>query len=1231
MAVTEHTIGIDLGTTNSVVAIIENDLPVIIQNSEGQSKTPSVVAFLENGDVVAGEIARRQGATQPQRTISSVKRLVGRLKSELEEDAELYPFQIGEDAQGRANVVIAGKHYSPEQISALILQKLKAAAEDHIGSPVKRAIITVPAYFDDVQRHATLEAARLAGLEVPRLLNEPTAAAMAYGLQKDSQETVAIYDFGGGTFDFSVLEIDGKTFEVLTSTGNSRLGGDDLDMALVDFISEKFVAATGVDLRNDYLTLRRLKDEVEKAKCELSSSKSSVINLPFIAYSEGNPLHLEETISRETLEDLIEPYVEETIECCQKAMKEAGIKRTQITKVILVGGSTRIPLVQESVEDFFGMAPFKGVNPDEIVAIGAATQAAVMDGQLEEVVLLDVTPHTLAIEIKGNRRSVLIEKNSTIPIKVVKTFTTTEDNQSFVNVHLLQGEADKASDNRSLGKFTLSDIPPAVAGVPRVRVEIFVDADGVVSLSASESHSDQESKLTTSFGYLNADERRMRQGLSGSRRHRRRRQQARPLNPSAILDASPTPPPAEPAATPVPSQTRSRSAASTIKVTPPEEESGTDSPMALPASDPVDGAASSVKPKVPEPDPVASKPAPTKAKPAATPEPVPVAARVLPVNDTPPPSVESEAPMPVGAAARSIEAAVFAETQDIMRRPEVKLAVPNVGVIPASLRPVLNLLDHDQSDPEACIVYTRERKEFINFCRQHEDDPSLQAYMVKFLIFNKQPEEARDCLVIMRKTWPDHDKEHLSLFGLLCRNYPNYIAARKDRSILAHATGDLKLAMMDLEMIAKRDDADSSVFENLSQVYEEFLKAQNDSTVQFKLVKMHLRMGALDNAITLLQQLVQLPAYRDRANKALGLCFWQKGLRYLALQKFKALTVDEEMKDILYRLATEMEEKDELLHAKYALERIYENDISFRETAERLKKLTYRIDLLKDERYGAGAPMGSAETIQESLIGDRFELLGEINRGSMGIVYKALDRTLDEIVAVKVLNDFLCSDPQAVERFKKEARSARRLSHEHIVRIHDFMEVEGRQLISMEFIEGEDMKKILSRHVTFTEDMVMNYLRQICDAMAHAHRLGIVHRDIKPANIMIDERNQVKVTDFGIAKVLNTQGTNNGTMIMGTPLYMAPEQIQGGKIDQRADIYALGIMLYELVTGSPPFYEGSIEYQHLHTPVPEIVAGISKSLKHIIQKCVQKDPGDRYQTIEELVVDLPSPSGSNPN
>ncbi|MCH8332374.1 molecular chaperone DnaK [Candidatus Sumerlaeota bacterium] len=1199
MAGTELIVGIDFGTTNSVVAVMGKEVPNIISNTEGQPKTPSTVAFLETGEVLIGEIAQRQAATQPHRTISSIKRLMGRFLQELHEEEEVYPFEIGEDENGRVTVIVDGKAHSPQQISAMILVKLKEAAEDYLGGKVEKAIITVPAYFDDIQRQATLEAAKIAGLEVPRLINEPTAAAMAYGLEKETPETVAIYDFGGGTFDFSVLDIDNKTFEVLTSEGNSRLGGDDLDMALVDYFADRFFDKHNIDLREEHMTLRRLKDEVERAKCELSTSMTAVINLPFITNVDGNPLHLEETLTRDKLEEIIEPFIEESMRCCTSALKEAGLRKNQITKVILVGGSTRIPLIQECVEEFFGLPPFRGVNPDEVVALGAAMQAAVMTGQLEEVILLDVTPHSLGIEIKGNRKSVLIQKNSTIPVKVARTFTTTEDDQSFVTVHLLQGEEDKASDCRSLGKCTLSDIPEAPAGVPRVRVEMFINADGVVEVSASESHSDQEKKLATSFAHLSADERRARQGLSSGRRRKRKRRRAAARageQPRKILEATPS----QPRSAPV-GKAKPRQAAA------PDD---TDQPEAIPAISPVGAGAGADDTGTSTGDdsqdvlsaalpPVASESSDTIAVPRA----------ITPIPDGP----EGQPEVDGLAGAEEV--------------PAVKIGV----ALPESLNEAVALLNKEMSDKAALEVYERDREEFLSFCKEHPEDTGLQSLHAMFLIHSKQPEEAREVLVAMRKSRPDDKKDHFELYGLLCRNFPNYLAAKRERAMLAHEVGELEVAMADLEFLSKREESDTKVFDDLSQVYQELLAERPDSTVQFKLVKTYLRMGELDNAITLLQQLVQVPTYRERADKALGLCFWQKGLRFLAFQKFKTLEVDDQMKDTLYRLATEMEENDELEQARSALERIYEVDIAFRDLDVKLKKINYRIELMQDARFGDGGEKKSdsgssdqADTISESVLGGRFELLGEVNRGSMGIVYKAHDRTLDEIVAIKILNDYLCADPQAVERFKREARSARKLSHPNIVRIHDFFNMDDRNIISMEFIEGEDLKAVLTRNMSMTEDVVINYLRQIAEGLGYAHSLGVVHRDIKPANIMINEQNSIKITDFGIAKVLDTAASKAGTMIVGTPLYMAPEQIQGGKIDQRVDIYALGIMLYELVTGSPPFCEGSIEYQHIHSEVPEIKVGIADELKKIIFKCVEKNPDDRYQKVGDLIVDLPS-------
>jgi len=508
MESSKHVIGIDLGTTNSVVAVVENGEPVIISNAEGKPSTPSVIGFDEQGEAVVGELARRQAATQPEKTVSSVKRLIGRMYDEICEGDESQPFGLGGDENGRVMITLGDREYSPAELSSLILGKLKESAEGYLRESVSRAVVTVPAYFDDRQRQATLEAARMAGLEVLRLINEPTAAAMAYGLGKRNSGIVAVYDFGGGTFDFSVLSIEDKTFEVLVSTGDSQLGGGDLDAALVNHLAIIFEKENGINLRGDNLALRRLKEAAEAAKCELSGSEETLVSLPFVAYDDGDPLHLEISVKRRELEELIKPLVEASIHCCRQALRQANLTPEKISRVILVGGSTRIPLVQDTVEGFFDTKPFRGLNPDEIVAEGAAMQGAVMNGELEEVVLLDVTPHNLGIEIRGNRFATVVEKNSTIPIKIFKTFTTTEDEQAHVNIHVLQGESEKASDCRSLGKISLTGIEEMRAGVPRIRVTFFINADGVVEISASDTPDNgNEKSLTINHACLNPGER----------------------------------------------------------------------------------------------------------------------------------------------------------------------------------------------------------------------------------------------------------------------------------------------------------------------------------------------------------------------------------------------------------------------------------------------------------------------------------------------------------------------------------------------------------------------------------------------------------------------------------------------------------------------------------------------------------------------------------------------------
>jgi molecular chaperone DnaK len=1219
-----HVIGIDLGTTNSVVAVVENGEPVIIPNAEGRPSTPSVIAFDKKGGPVVGELARRQAATQPEKTISSVKRLIGRLFEEIQEQEEQYPFELGEDENGRVLVTVGDREYLPEELSALILGKLKESAEDYLGEPASRAVVTVPAYFDDRQRQATMEAARMAGLEVLRLINEPTAAAMAYGLAQENSGIVAVYDFGGGTFDFSILSIEDKTFEVLVSTGDSRLGGDDLDAVLTDHLAEVFEEENGIDLREDILTLRRLKDAAETAKCELSAAEETLVSLPFIAYREGEPLHLDTRVTRSEFEEMIEPLVEASMSCCRKGLRKADLKADAISRVILVGGSTRIPLIQDSVEEFFDITPYKGLNPDEIVAAGAATQGAVMNGELEEVVLLDVTPHNLGIEIRGNRFSNIVEKNSTIPIKIFKTFTTTEDDQPFVNIHVLQGEGEKASDCRSLGKISLTGIEEARAGVPRIRVTFFINADGIVEISAADMANGNEKSLTINHAYLNSDER--RKSSSVRRRERKRKRIKSKADSPGRRGKSVQPARGKARAGAGKESKRNLSDTNQVETLSPDELiDGFTEVDTHPPERKTTKKSSPARPK----NSVAGKP---PEQPAIPPE-------------SAGENGSQESVVTGSVASDESEVVVNAETMignqsaDVLKVLDTKNdSDPKAGIgdpgqefestpaimpeceIPEELQDLVGQLVQNCCDSAACELYQEMADTFRQFCVDHPSDPGILLLQARHSIHTRNPEDARSILIGFRESMPDQQTVFYRHYSELCRQFPNYTEARHERAGLALEAEDYDTAASDLEFVVQQDADNENARMELKRVYEAGIQATPDPKIQFKLVKLYLRDQELDEAIGLLQKLVSNPKYRDRANKVLGLCFWQKGMRYLAWQKFRTLKMTDEMKDILYRLAEDMEMHDELLHAKYCLEKIYESDIAYREIDSRLKKLSYRLELVKDEKYGgligARQPMQVEEGYQ---IGGRFEVLCEINRGSMGIVYKARDMTLDEVVAIKVLNDYLCADPEAIERFKQEARSARKLTHQNLVRIHDLFDLEGKKIISMEYIEGDDLKTVFKRNVTLSEDLVLNYLVQICAGLAYAHRLNIVHRDIKPANIMITDKGQIKITDFGIAKILTDHHTKAGTMVMGTPLYMAPEQIQGEKIDHRCDIYALGVMLYELICGKPPFVEGNIEYQHIHSQVPELENGVNDKIKRVIMRCLEKDPSKRFQNADEIL------------
>ena len=502
-------IGIDLGTTNSCVAIMSGGDPVVIANAEGNRTTPSVVGFTEKGERLVGQIAKRQAITNPENTVYSIKRLIGRKydAKEVREALKRLPYKVVSAPNGDAHVEIRGKRYSPAEISAMILQKMKQTAEDYLGEPVTEAVITVPAYFDDSQRQATKDAGQIAGLNVLRIINEPTAASLAYGLDKKKDERIAVYDLGGGTFDISILEIGDGVFEVKSTNGDTFLGGDDFDLRVMDWLVEEFKKDQGIDLKKDRMALQRLKEAAERAKIELSSSQETEINLPFITADASGPKHLVMKLTRAKLEQLVDDLVQRTIEPCKKALADAGITAKDIDEVVLVGGMTRMPKVIQLVREFFGKEPHKGVNPDEVVAVGAAIQGGVLKGEVKDVLLLDVTPLTLGIETLGGVFTRLIERNTTIPTKKSQIFSTAADGQTAVTINVLQGEREMAADNKSLGHFDLVGIPPAPRGVPQIEVTFDIDANGIVHVGAKDlaTQKEQSIRITASSG-LNKDE-----------------------------------------------------------------------------------------------------------------------------------------------------------------------------------------------------------------------------------------------------------------------------------------------------------------------------------------------------------------------------------------------------------------------------------------------------------------------------------------------------------------------------------------------------------------------------------------------------------------------------------------------------------------------------------------------------------------------------------------------------
>jgi molecular chaperone DnaK len=520
-------IGIDLGTTNSVVAVLEGGEPVVIPNSEGGRTTPSVVAFTKDGERLVGQVAKRQAVTNPENTIFSIKRFMGRRYDEVADEAKMVPYKVVRAPNGDVRIDVMGKLYSPPEISAMILQKLKQSAEDHLGEKVTKAVITVPAYFNDAQRQATKDAGKIAGLEVARIVNEPTAAALAYGLDKKKDETISVYDFGGGTFDISVLEVGEGVVEVKATNGDTHLGGDNIDQRVIDWIISEFKKDQGIDLSKDKMALQRLKEAAEKAKMELSTTMETEINLPFITADASGPKHLAMKLSRAKLEQLVGDLLERSMGPVKQCLKDAGVEPKAIDEVVLVGGQTRMPKIQQMVKDYFGKEPHKGVNPDEVVAVGAAVQAGILSGDVKDVLLLDVTPLSLGVETLGGVMTKLIERNTTIPTKKTEVFSTAADNQTSVEVHVLQGEREMARDNRTLGRFHLVGIPPAPRGVPQIEVTFDIDANGILNVSAQDKATGKTQNITiTASSGLSKDEveRMVSEAQSHSEEDKRRRE-----------------------------------------------------------------------------------------------------------------------------------------------------------------------------------------------------------------------------------------------------------------------------------------------------------------------------------------------------------------------------------------------------------------------------------------------------------------------------------------------------------------------------------------------------------------------------------------------------------------------------------------------------------------------------------------------------------------------------------
>jgi len=1334
MATSDKILGIDLGTTNSVAAILDGEDPVVIPNAEGHPRTPSIVHLDKSGKFLVGEMARRLMATHPERTIFSAKRLIGQYYSSVEDVVTGLPFKCVPDDDDNVLIAVGDKLMAPPEVSAKVLEKIKKDAEAYLGEAITQAIITVPASFNDLQRTATKEAGRLAGLEVLRLVNEPTAAAMAYGLGRGNDGITAVYDFGGGTFDITLMDISGRTFEVIVCEGDNYLGGDDLDATIMQRIVDEVFDKHGIDLTREATSMGRLKEAAEKAKCEVSSVRSTTISLPFLAKVKGEPINFERTFTRAEFEEMAEPFVERSIECCKRALEAAKLKREDIDKVLLVGGTTRIPLVQQMVEEFFGQSPSRGVNPDEIVALGAATQGGVLAGNLTEVVLLDVTPRSLGIATENDGYSVIIQKNSTIPIKAAKTFTTTEANQEMVQVHVLQGEEPNANANISLGKFLLRGIQPAGPGVPRIRVTFHINADGILEIGAQDMATGTEKQLTITHAFLNEEERKKKDANAanrisqgGKRRVPRRRanssssdsktrprpsavrspqglesrpsmesrvsytesaaEAGTPIGGTPVAKVPPTPAPKFPAA---PSRTgrqpiigpgagrstRSEEdepiamgsgayprlseddseAAATQRLDrvssflPDETEGLYDKPK----GDTADRARSSMELKaVAAPDVSQEKKDTVPDHPRPMSEAVrDVAAKLQPLASKPQNQPPLPPPVPARKKSDGTEPATE-EEKDLWSPtelleglhgggapqptvPQKKVSAPAkpVVVVPCppekygeALALAFALLDADKSDANAKTAYHAAQPKLDALLNEYPNDPVLLKQSAALAFVRGDAETA---LGMLRRynAVPGRDQSwSLKLLAKILDAHPGSIEARAERAELLSVEGKFEGAIKDLEFILARQSGHEESTRRLEEVYKKLLESRYSPASELKLIKVLLRRNKLDEAIKRLQNIVEDPQFRTRAQKVLGFCYWQKQMYYPAYLQFKNLDLNDEIQDTIYRLGCDMEAKGDTGHAHEAFEFLAARLTNFRDVSDKISKLKAqgaRAGSPVPAQLGAMPQPAAAAPMPPSggdvLKGSRFIILEELNRGSMGIVFKAKDQTLNEIVALKVLNDFLCTDPLAIERFKREARAAKKLSHQRIVRIHDLFEMNNKTFLSMEYIEGEDLKKLLGRRkkMNARETSLVGYL--ICDALEYAHKRGVVHRDIKPANILLEHGNpsELKVADFGIAKQLNTDDMTTGSRIMGTPLYMAPEQIEGRQVDARSDIYALGIMMYEMIMGNAPYNEGNIEYQHIHMQPPALSADLDPGFSRIVLKCIEKRKEDRFQSALDL-------------